>query len=120
MEDRTDLSPLDPFRNERYREAVVSRVMSKARSELARRRERNRVIDIFASWSRPVLAAASLAAIASLATLASPSHAPAAVDETGGVVEALQTPDPIADWLIEERDPESVDIMLASWNSEAP
>jgi hypothetical protein len=61
-----------------------------------------------AAWARPALAAAALAAVASAVALRSAQ--PAAPEETG-IIEALALPAPMENWLLEEREPTTEDLV---------
>jgi len=115
-EPRIDLESLDPFADARYREAVLASVMYRARDELARRREKFRLLGVLAQWARPALTAAAVAALISLVTIERTAQAEEATPT--GVIEELGLPDPVAQLLIVDGTPDESDIVLASWEDQ--
>lgn len=110
-DDRTDFSALDPTRDERFEEIVHSITAGAAR-ELAARRARASVVGQVALWWRPLLAAAAIAGIVSITTLARVQVA--APDETTdvGLAEAIGVPSQIADWVRSDEPPTPTELLV--------
>lgn len=107
-----DLSPLDPRGDPERWERMVAGIMARAALPAAV------VIRgpwmALAAWSRPALAAAAAVAALSLVTLrATPRPAEAAPEPAVTVVEALDVPRPMADWIVEGREPRRSDLLVA-------
>lgn len=104
-----DLSPLalSPQRRERLAAAVLAhaRIGFVPRSPLVE----------LAGWARPTLAAAAVIAalsVGSLAWITRPST-PQRLPMT--VADGLRIPDPVGEWVVEDRAPEEEDLM-AQWD----
>ena len=109
--ERIDLGPLDPRRDALAYERLVRRVMDAAGPELERRARAAGPLAVVAVWARPTLAAAAVVAVlAAGALLSTDRHTPEPWPDT---VEALGVPAPAADWLLDEREPEASDLVLA-------
>lgn len=120
LNDRFDLSALDPFADEQRRASFVAAVMERSAFELARRRAaassgeltwlNGSVFGVLAGWARPALAAAAvLVLISSAALQLSRRH----LEANSGVIEALSVPTPVERWLVEDRTPTEADLLLA-------
>lgn len=68
-DERLDFSALDPTRDAAAFEARLRSIRVAARSELARRSGAPGLFDLFLGWRRPILAASTLLAAASLVVL---------------------------------------------------
>lgn len=111
--ERIDLSALDPAEDQLAYERLVRRVMDAAAPELERRARGSGPLVLVADWARPTLAAASIiAALGAGALLATERVGPPG-DGEGSVVSALGMPNPAADWLETDRQPDSDDLVLA-------
>jgi hypothetical protein len=108
-----DLSPLDPTIDGPRFERLVAETLEYARPELARRASPPSAWRTLVRWSRPTLAAAGLAAVASAAVLGG-----VGVPARNGAA-AFTTPDAMSlsalldDWLIEGRLPTANEIVIA-------
>lgn len=112
--DPLDLTAIDPSRDAAGWERMVRGIMARAQPELARRAAGAGVLTLLGRWMRPALAAAAVLALASGAALTSANSEAAAAPATpAGVVQALEVPEPVANWLEEERRPETYDVILA-------
>jgi hypothetical protein len=126
---RIDFSALDPYTDQARQDMFVARVLDRAALELARRRRigagelvwngGTSVFGILAGWARPALAAAALAVVVSGVALRL-TQARAEAGEESGVLEAMNLPTPVQEWLGEERTPTTADLILtlegdASW-----
>ena len=115
---RFDLSALDPFADSAHADEFVRGVLSRSTFELARRRRTATepswpglsVFGVLAGWARPALAAAMLAAAVSVLAL---RHERAQQEANSGIVEALAVPSPVMDWLVDEREPATADLILS-------
>jgi hypothetical protein len=105
--DRIDFSPLDPAANPVRWEAMVGAIMARAALPVPRG-----PLMMVAAWSRPTLALAASIAALSLVALRSGTAEPQPA-LAGGVVEALDVPAPVADWIDEERGPREGDLLVA-------
>lgn len=104
-----DLSALrmDAARRERLAATIV------ARARLVPEPPRGVLIAV-AAWRRPALAAAASVAALSLMALALAAGGGRADARPGRtVVEALEVPEPVAGWIVEERAPERGDLLVA-------
>lgn len=112
-QDPIDLSPLHPApaRREAMVAAITARVLAEAaavRSPLA----------FVVGWMRPTLAAAAAVAAVSLGVLAAERDAPTAAAGSGStamrtVADELNFPEPVAEWIAEERTPSDADLIHA-------
>lgn len=118
LNERFELSALDPFSDPAKGDAFVRGVMERSALELARRRRsasdalrggNGSVLSILAGWARPALAAAAIAAAVSGVALQM-AREEAAAD--AGVIEALALPTTVESWLVEDRAPTTSDLIL--------
>jgi anti-sigma-K factor RskA len=104
-----DLSPLDPRRDPERWERMVHGILARAAAPAAA------VIRgpwmALAAWRRPALAAA--AAVAAVSILALRLTSTPAPEPPTTVVEALDVPRPMSDWLVEGRGPGRQDVLVA-------
>ena len=99
-----DLSPLDPRRDRERWERMVARIVRRAAAPRT-------AWTVLAGWQRPALAAAALIAALSASAMWWESSTRAAPAET--LVEALDVPRPVSDWIVEGRDPAEGDLYVA-------
>lgn len=118
LNERIDLSALDPFADPARRDAFVARVLHSGAFELARRRRNGAgeslwnggsVFGVMAGWAGPALAAAALALVVSGIALraARPPQ-----EAQSGLIEAMALPSPVEQWLSEDRTPTKDDMIL--------
>jgi len=101
-----DLSPLDPRADHARWEGMVARIVWRAtapRTPMA----------ALVSWRRPALAAAALVAALSAGVMWWDGQASAAASPANTVVEALEVPEPVSDWIVEGRAPHGTDVLVA-------
>ncbi|HYJ79926.1 MAG TPA: hypothetical protein VEW03_10015 [Longimicrobiaceae bacterium] len=100
-----DLSPLDPRRDRERWERMVARIV---RGAVAPRT----AWTVLAAWQRPALAAAALVAALSAGAMwwVADGRTSAPTDT---LVEALEVPRPVADWIVEGRAPDGGDLYVA-------
>ncbi|HEU0052875.1 MAG TPA: hypothetical protein VFQ39_06845 [Longimicrobium sp.] len=108
IEQPVDLSPLDPRRDPERWERLVHGIM--ARAAIPAAVVRGPWVAL-AAWRRPALAAAALVAAVSIVALGTTETHAAAAPAT--VVEALDVPRPMSDWMVEGRDPGRQDVLVA-------
>lgn len=113
--ERLNLSALDPAADPERWEYLIQSIAENAKPELARRAAVVRSpLLLLAAWARPMLsAAATLAAISTLALATMSREQEGAALQVGGMIEELQVPAPLATWLTEERAPTVDDLILA-------
>jgi hypothetical protein len=107
---RLDLTPLkpDPERQDRTARAVLAR----ARGTLdGRRRMRASIWGEFAAWERPLLAAAALAAVLSVAVLLR-VHAPVRGGHVATLSERAGVPAPLAAWVDSDQPPDPAALLV--------
>ena len=109
--DKFDLTPLDPMTDRIHYERRVRAILDAAAPELARRAENAGLLALVGAWSRPVLAAAALIALAIGGALFSNRQLMQRPGATNGMVQALGVAEPVAVWLDEERPPSMNDLM---------
>jgi hypothetical protein len=102
--DRIDFMPL-ALQN---RERLVAAILERAALGAAPRGP----LSVVAAWARPTLAAAAAVAALSLVALR-PGAATPEPAAPSTVVEALDVPSPVADWLAEGRGPREGDLLVA-------
>ena len=107
-EEPIDLSPLHPApaRREAMVAAITARVLAEAaavRSPLA----------FVVGWMRPTLAAAALVAAVSLGVLAAEEEPAAGSTAMRTVADELNFPEPVAEWIADERTPSDADLIHA-------
>jgi hypothetical protein len=101
-----DLSPLD-LRADRERwEGMVARIVSRAAAPRT-------PFTVLVGWRRPALAAAAAIAALSAGVLWREREAVASPGTSATVVEALEMPRPVEDWVIEGRAPHGRDVLVA-------
>lgn len=117
MEPRLNLEPLDPTRDAPRWEARVGRVLADA-APLLRERRLNGAgpLLVLADLLRPALGIALASAALSGLVLLREVDAPRLLS---GVPEELGLPTPVTEWLTEDREPTSEDL-LASLDREIP
>lgn len=101
-----DLSPLDPRADRARWEGMVARIVWRAtapRTPMA----------ALVSWRRPALAAAALVAAVSAGVMWWDGQAAATAGPANTVVEALEVPEPVSDWIVEGRAPHGTDVLVA-------
>lgn len=108
-DERLDLSPLDPTRDEVGWRRLATSINMRARPELSRRSGRDGVLGAVGHWAWPMLAAASIIAAVSGGALAL-VHPPEA---SSHVVQAFDLEDPVRTWLEDGRAPTTDDLLLA-------
>lgn len=106
-EEPIDLSPLHPApaRREAMVAAITARVLAEAavRSPLA----------FVVGWMRPTLAAAALVAAVSLGVLAADEESAGGSTAMRTVADELNFPEPVAEWIADERTPSDADLIHA-------
>lgn len=111
-DDRIDFSPLDPTQDPRCFEDIITSIMAGAADELAARRSEGDIFSQVARLWKPLLAAAAIAAIVSVATLSNlPATRPAEPSETT-LEEALGMPVQVAEWLRSDEAPTPVELLV--------
>lgn len=119
LNERIDLSALDPFADPAARDAFVARVLDRGAFELARRRRDTAgeplwnggsVFGVMAGWARPALAAAALVLLVSGYALR--TGRAQQQEAQSGLIEAMALPSPVEQWLSEERTPTTADLIL--------
>jgi hypothetical protein len=99
-DDRLDLSPLDPTRDEDRFSRTVGRIMAAAAPGLARRRARATPIGTVVRWWRPTLALAAALTMAAVGVLVNVQSTAAATEpQSTGVAEALGIPTSMSAWV---------------------
>lgn len=112
--ERLNLSALDPAADSERWELLVGTITRRAMPELARRAALRSPLVLLAGWARPMLAAAAVLAVISIAALNAPLEPPSpSIGQAAGMVEELRVPAPLAAWLTEERGPTVDDLILA-------
>ena len=111
-EDRIDLSSLDPTRDREKFAAAVGSIQAAAAPELMSRRERNSPLAQLVQLRRPMLAAASVAAIVSAGVLMR-VQIPETTNATDGIAEALGVPSVLALGVQNERVPTFSELFTA-------
>lgn len=107
-EEPIDLSPLAlaPARRDTLVAAITARALAEAgavRTPLA----------FVVGWMRPTLAAAALVAAVSLGVLATAEPAAQGSTAMRTVADELNFPEPVAEWIAEERTPSDADLIHA-------
>ena len=109
---RLDLSPLDPTRDRGRFESVIRSIQTAAAPELAARRSRSGAFAQLVQLRRPMLAAATVAAIVSAGVLLK-VRIPESSASTDGVAEALGVPTVLAVGVHHERVPTLSELFAA-------
>lgn len=104
--DPIDLSPLDPRRDRERWERMVATIVRRAAAP-----PRN-AWAVLAAWQRPALAAAALVAALSAGAMWWEAST-RAIAPTETLAEALDVPQPVADWIAEGRTPDGGDLYVA-------
>ena len=107
-EEPIDLSPLHPA--PARREAMVAAITTRILAEAAAVRS---PLSFVAGWMRPTLAAAATVAAVSLGVLAAEKDEPAASTAMRTVADELNFPEPVAEWIADERTPSDADLIHA-------
>ena len=107
-EEPVDLSPLRlaPSR----REALVAAITARALAEAAAARS---PLALLVGWMRPTLAAAAVVAAVSLGVLSADGEARGGPTAMRTVADELSFPEPVAEWISEERTPSDADLIHA-------
>jgi hypothetical protein len=112
-DDRIDLSPLDPTRDRARFEGAIQSIQDAAAPELmARREQSSSLLAQLVQLRRPMLAAASVAAIVSAGVLLR-VQVPETVGSTDVVAEALGVPSVLALGVEQERVPSLSELFAA-------
>jgi len=111
-DDRIDLSPLDPTRREASFESAIQSIQAAAAPELMARRDRSSPLAQLVQLRRPMLAAASVAAIVSAGVLLR-VQVPETTSSTDVVSEALGVPSVLALGVEQERVPSLSELFAA-------
>jgi hypothetical protein len=106
-EEPIDLSPLHPA--PARREAMVAAITARVLAETAAVAS---PLAWVVGWMRPTLAAAALVAAVSLGVLAT-EEKPAGSTAMRTVADELNFPEPVAEWIAEERTPSDADLIHA-------
>lgn len=104
--DPVDLSPLRPP-PARW-EAMVASVTARALAEAAAVRS---PLAFLVGWTRPTLAAAAAVAAVSIGVLAAGGDEPRTSTALRTVAHELNFPEPVAEWIAEERTPSGADLI---------
>ncbi|HEU0077063.1 MAG TPA: hypothetical protein VFQ76_05395 [Longimicrobiaceae bacterium] len=107
-EEPIDLSPLHPA--PARREAMVAAITARVLAEAAAVRS---PLSFVAGWMRPTLAAAATVAAVSLGVLSAGEEDPAGSTAMRTVADELNFPEPVAEWIADERTPSDADLIHA-------
>jgi hypothetical protein len=110
-DDIIDFGPLDTYASAHRREQAIAQILSAAAPELARRADSASPVIVLARWSTPALAAVTLIALLSLATLWRVERRPQ--DVPLATVGEVLLPTPVSTWVSEDRAPTNSDLILA-------
>ncbi|HEV2150283.1 MAG TPA: hypothetical protein VGR37_22985 [Longimicrobiaceae bacterium] len=105
-----DLRPLHPARDPERWEAMIASVTARVLAEAAASRS---PLAFLAGWARPTLAAAAAVAAVSVGVVATTGGEAAAAPLPSTVAEELRLPEPVTDWIVEERAPSAADLIRA-------
>ncbi len=111
-EDRIDFSGLDPTRDRERFEGVVRSIMAAAAPELISRHGRSSLLAQLVQLRKPMLAAATVAAIVSAGVLMR-VRIPETAGSTDGIAEALGVPSVLALGVHNERVPTFSELFVA-------
>lgn len=112
--ERLNLSALDPAADRDRWEHLIHTIVESAKPELARRASVRSPLLLLAAWARPMLSAAAVLAMVSIAALNTMSRGSNGTAlQASGMIEELQVPAPLATWLAEERAPTIEELILA-------
>ncbi len=107
-EEPIDLSPLHPA--PARREAMIAAITARVLAETAAVRS---PLAWVVGWMRPTLAAAAVVAAISLGVLAAEDESPSGSTAMRTVADELNFPEPVAEWIAEERTPSDADLIHA-------
>lgn len=107
-EEPIDLSPLHPA--PARREAMVAAITARVLAETAAVRS---PLAFVVGWMRPTLAAAALVAAVSLGVLATEEEPAGGSTAMRTVADELNFPEPVAEWIADERTPSDADLINA-------
>ncbi len=107
-----NLTPLDPGSDPDRLERAVASIMEAAADELAARRHDRNALGQVAGWWRPLLAAAAVTGIISVATLASIGGRVQSSGTETGLAEAIGMPQQIAQWVESDEAPEPAELIF--------
>jgi hypothetical protein len=107
-EEPIDLSPLHPA--PARREAMVAAITARVLAETAAVRS---PLAWVVGWMRPTLAAAAAVAAVSLGVLAAEAEPAGGSTAMRTVADELNFPEPVAEWIAEERTPSDADLIHA-------
>ena len=110
-DERIDFSALDPMEDQLGFERMVRSITEDAADELAARRARYNVIGQVVTWWRPMLAAATVLVIASVAALTTVDATPSTVDPSTGIAQAIGVPSRFAQWVASDELPTTSDLL---------
>lgn len=114
IDERLDLSALDPRRDPAAHERAVAAIMREAGPRLVRRRAAVTPIGQVAQWWRPMLALAAALALAALGVLTRVAPAAAASEAaTPGVAQSLGIPATLSTWLGTDDTPSPAQVFAA-------
>ncbi len=107
-----NLTPLDPGNDPDRLDRAVASIMEAVDDQLTARRYRRNALGQVAGWWRPLLAAAVVTGIISVATLASIGAQVQNAEEETGLAEAIGMPEQIAQWVRSDETPEPAELLL--------
>ena len=110
--DRTDFMELDPTSDPERFDEIVASIMAAASDELESRRYRTNALGQLVRWTRPLLAAAAITGVVSVAAVASVDDDSQALDSQTGIAEAIGMPEQIAEWVRSDDAPEPAELWL--------
>ena len=108
IEDRVDLSPLDPEHDREHWRDFVDRVALRAAAESAQARVKAEEIELM-HWARPSIIAAAIAAAVSSVVLLTPDRSATRATVIG---ELIGIPSPVAEWTVEGRTPTPAELYV--------
>jgi hypothetical protein len=111
-DNRIDFSALDPLQEKERFERKVRSITAAAGPELAARRARASVFGQVAGWWRPLLAAAAITGIVSIAALAQSEGTAGQSEAEIGVAEAIGMPQQIAQWMRSDELPTAAELLI--------
>ena len=111
-ESSLDLTPLDPGNDPDRLDRAVASIMASVDDQLSARRYRRNALGQVAGWWRPLLAAAAVMGIISVATLASIGARVQNTESDTGIAEAIGVPEQIAQWVRSDETPEPAELLL--------
>jgi hypothetical protein len=111
MNDRIDLTPLDPDRDPAWRRHLVQGVMARVAGRAPARR-RYDTVDELLRIARPALLAASVIAVAALLGRRE-RHRSADIAPQFAVAEAMGLSGPLAGWVEQGRTPTAAEVLAA-------